>query len=371
MELKYVLDQMALEPIMLIDKHIGFDDEMGEGIMGDQFVRELMYLDSLGKRCIQIWINSVGGAVTDGEQIYHAILKSVTPVDTYNTGTAASIAAPLFLAGRRRYMMDYAKIMVHPVSGGDKKSLKAFDSTISTMLSARSFLSAEKAQDLMNKTTWILADEALNLGLCTEVELSDKHNRPRNLGVDAPLKEEWKEYARVTNKLIESIKPNLNMKKITNLLNLNDAASEESIVAEITKMQNVVTTNEANFKKMEDEYLALKDKFTKMENEYLAMCENKATVEAENAAKKVEMDTVAAKNMVSEFVKIGKVKNEAEAIAKWEAQAIANYDGTKELLDTLPLNKVVPKFDNDTIDAKPYNMAASMAEIRMKNKQNK
>lgn len=369
MELKYVLDQMALEPIMLIDKHIGFDDDMGEGIMGDQFVRELMYLDSLGKRCIQIWINSVGGAVTDGEQIYHAILKSQTPVDTYNTGTAASIAAPLFLAGRRRYMMDYAKIMVHPVSGGDKKSLKAFDSTISTMLSARSFMTPEKAQEMMNKTTWILADEALNLGLCTEVELSDKHNRPRNLASDADLITEWKEYSRVTNKLLESIKPTLNMKKITNILNLNDSANEESIIAEIQKIQNVVTTNAAEFKKMEDEYLAMKDKFNAMESEYLAMCENKAKIEAENAAKKVEMDTIAAKDLVSNFVKVGKVKNEADVIAKWEAQALVNYAGTKELLDTLPLNKVAPKLDAELTETAPKNMAAYMAEIRLKNKQ--
>src|SRR4051794_5419098 len=92
----YTVDPAADEPIMLIDKHIGFDEVEGSGIMGDIFQKELLALDGMGKSRIQVWINSPGGLVSDGYNIYNAILKSQTKVDTYCTGMAASIAGVIF-----------------------------------------------------------------------------------------------------------------------------------------------------------------------------------------------------------------------------------------------------------------------------------
>src|ERR1700752_373827 len=133
---------------MLIDTHIGLDEVDGEGIMGGQFVRELMFLDSLNKKSIQVWICTPGGSCMDGEQIYNAILKSKTPVDTYNVGTCASIGGPIFLAGRNRYMGSWAKLMMHPASGGDKKSLDAYNTSVAKMLSQRSFLTEDQVSKL-------------------------------------------------------------------------------------------------------------------------------------------------------------------------------------------------------------------------------
>ena len=87
---------------MLINKHIGYDQEEGPGIDGAIFQQELLQLDNLGKKRIQVWINSPGGLVSDGYSIYTSILKSKTPVDTYAFGSVASIAAVIFQAGRRR-----------------------------------------------------------------------------------------------------------------------------------------------------------------------------------------------------------------------------------------------------------------------------
>ena len=47
--MKYFIDQNVDEPIMLIDKHIGNNEEDGEGILGAEFSRELLFLYSLGK----------------------------------------------------------------------------------------------------------------------------------------------------------------------------------------------------------------------------------------------------------------------------------------------------------------------------------
>jgi len=104
----YCIDQNSDEPIMLINTHIGFDEADGMGIDGALFQKELLFLDTLGKKRIQVWINCVGGIVMDGYNIGSAILKTKTPVDTYNVGIAASIAGVLFMCGRNRVMMDYA-----------------------------------------------------------------------------------------------------------------------------------------------------------------------------------------------------------------------------------------------------------------------
>lgn len=62
MDFKYTQLADTENPIMLIDAHIGMDEVNGEGIMGAQFVREIMFLDTLNKKSIQIWICTPGGS---------------------------------------------------------------------------------------------------------------------------------------------------------------------------------------------------------------------------------------------------------------------------------------------------------------------
>ena len=69
MKLLYTQDSTADEPIMLINKHIGYSEKDGQGVDGSLFQEELLYLDSLGKKAIQVWINSPGGSVVDGYNI--------------------------------------------------------------------------------------------------------------------------------------------------------------------------------------------------------------------------------------------------------------------------------------------------------------
>ena len=121
---QYVVNPDSDEPIMLIDKHIGFDEKDGQGIDGAIFCRELIELDSLNKKSIKVWINSEGGIVMDGYNIYNAILKTKTKVDTVCVGIAASISAVIFQAGRNRIMNEYALLMYHNPYGGNDVELK-------------------------------------------------------------------------------------------------------------------------------------------------------------------------------------------------------------------------------------------------------
>ena len=109
-----------------------------------------------------------------------AILKSKTPVDTYNVGMCASIAGVIFMAGRNRIMMDYSQFMMHPTSGADDpKVKKSFEDSLSNLLSAKSDITQEQVTELMNETTWLNAEECLVKGFATEIEKAANVNKKR------------------------------------------------------------------------------------------------------------------------------------------------------------------------------------------------
>lgn len=338
----YIVDANADEPIMLINKHIGYNDEDGVGIIGGDFARELLYLDSLGKKRIQVWINSPGGTVMDGYDIYSAMLKSKTKIDTYCVGICASIAAVIFQAGRNRVMADYGILMYHNPFGTDNTAgLEAMRNSIITMIASRSQMSNEDVANMMNCETFILANDALNKKLCDEIEVSTDFNRKRLQSV-TDVKDSAGMIAqyRAAKEVFNSIFSNTiqDMKKVTNKLNLNEAANEDAICSAIDAVQNRATAAETRVTALETEINTQKEavraeqqKLTDLQNKYdaLEQKEREATTAA-NLEK--------AKNMVK-TVGAGRIKNDAAVIKAWEDRAVADFDGTKNLLETLPLNK--------------------------------
>jgi len=140
-------------------------------------------------------------------------------------------------------------------------------------------------------------------------------------------------------------------------LGLNDSSPEDSIVKAIDAIENRAKKAESDVEnlkkektedkaKSDDELDKLKAKLKKLEEEKAAkdsaynackealdaMTEDK--VKAENAMKEEE-----AKNMVSNFAKLGRIKNEATVILKWTNLAKADFEGTKAMIEDLPLNK--------------------------------
>ncbi len=346
----YCVDETLDEPIMLINSHIGFDDEDGMGIDGNLFQKELLYLDTLGKKRIQIWINSIGGVVLDGYSIGSTILKTKTPVDTYNVGISASIAGAIFMCGRTRVMMDFAQFMMHPVSGSDdKKSYKSFMDSISTLLSAKSNMTQEEVNQLMTDTTWLNAEQCLEKGICTEIEKTANVNKKRL--TTANIDNFLREANLITNKFLKT-KNKKSMLKVTNKLGLNEDANEESILKAIQEMENKAMTAK---EKMQAEMDALKEK---MEADNKAFDELKAKFDATKDD--------ACKNMVTEFAKIGKIANDEAIINKWTALASNDFDGTKELLESLPVNKVANKIETSNAQVKEPQVGDYMSELLKK-----
>jgi ATP-dependent Clp endopeptidase proteolytic subunit ClpP len=366
MEWNYTIDADSDEPIMLINKHIGSDDAEGQGVDGAMFQEELLRLDGLNKKRIQVWINSPGGIVMDGYNIYNAILKSKTKVDTYCVGIAASIAAVIFQAGRNRCMADYSLLMYHNPYGGDSVELKKMRESIAVMIANRSGKGVENVLKVMDKTTWMTATEAKTTGFCDEVEESASYNVKHG-----NAKAMWDAGKLVANNFINQNKKSSKMNKVANKLGLNAEANEDSIIAAITEVENKYTKVSNDLKKMENDYAEAQAKCKDLEDKMNAFKKKAEEAEADKKKAEDEAKETKAKNMIEGFVKIGKIKN--ESVEKWTAKAVADFDGTKELLDELPVNGKAPVMNSasggtgaDTEKLQTMVIANAMNEIRNK-----
>jgi ATP-dependent protease ClpP protease subunit len=353
---------------MLINRAIGYDPDEGMGIDGAAFQEELLHLDNQGYKAIKVYINSPGGVVMDGYNIYNAILKSKTPVDTYNVGIAASIAGVIFMAGRRRIMADYAQLMMHnPFGGSDKKQLDAMKDSLVTMLSAKAGIKPADVSYMMDRTTWMNPAECLEKGFCTDIEVTNDHNRKHMPATGARAM--WNESNKILNNIFKTehmadITPQgkaLGISLIANYLGLNTDATEGSVLTEVqnkinsailakTKAEEEIENKKKEIEKMQKELDKMKKDAEDASNKFNEKCKeldaliasNKAEADAaKNKLEAAEKETkaVAAKAMVEGFAKVGKIKNEPKVIEKWVNLAVVDHDGTKEMLEAIPLNK--------------------------------
>lgn len=136
---------------------------------------------------ITVGINSYGGEVGEGLAIYNALKNHRAKVTTRVDGFACSIASVIFAAGDRRIMNESSLIMVHnawTTATGNAAELRkaADDADKINDASVKAYTSAcdideETIRVLMDDETWISPDEAIDLGLATDI-LRDKTDKP-------------------------------------------------------------------------------------------------------------------------------------------------------------------------------------------------
>ena len=360
----YCIDPTVDEPTLLINKHIGFDEDEGQGIDGAIFQQELLALDTLGKKRIQVWINSPGGVVTDGYNIYSAILNSKTPVDTYTFGAAASIAGVIFQAGRKRIMSDYSWLMYHNPFGGDGKLLDTIRESIIKMIEQRCSMTEAQVDMMMKRTTYIAAGEAKQMGLCDEVQASSNENTKYLRKITNQV-EFIKECNRVVNSIINPKIVN-NMIKVCMRLGLNDSAPEDSIVkaidaienkakADVKALQDELAETKNKVKASDDEMDKLKAKIQKMEADKakndaeLEDCNNKLkAMEADKKKAEEDAENEKIKNMIEDFAKAGRIKNEETVKLQWtNTTKKLGFDETKNMIEALPINRQAVKIEQE------------------------
>ncbi len=382
----YTINPESDEPEMVIDKSIGLD-ENGCGIDGSQWARELMMLDSMGKKRVKVYINSQGGLVTDGYSICSAILHTKCRVDTYCRGIAASIAGVIFMCGRQRWMADYGILMFHnPFGGKNEEALEYMKNSLATLIAVRADLKVETVLAIMARTTFLDASEAIDLQLVTDIETSSGSN----VGRLAPIKvknesdefayEFWKESQSIFNSMVimpdnksKNSQPKIDtkmdneFKEINNKLDLMDEASQSSRIKAIDRILNSAKETEDKaakaVKDMEDTMAKMKadmdetskknkEAYDALETEYVKMKAEKDAFEKEEKVKNELRVKNEAKDMIASAVKLGKIKNDADVIAKWTAKFESDPEGIKDILDTMGVTAQAPDFSGVTDPSK-------------------
>lgn len=134
---------------------------------------------------VEVDINSGGGLMDSGTEIYTA-LKAYTGKVTVNiVGMAASAASLIAMAGNPTRISPVGQIMIHNVAGGwtgdyrdqEKLSeiLKLSSEAIANAYQLKTGLSMEDLQEKMDSETYLNAEQAKELGFVDEIMFDDEN----------------------------------------------------------------------------------------------------------------------------------------------------------------------------------------------------
>lgn len=163
---------------------------------------------------IEVEINSGGGSVFAGSEIYTALKSYPGNVTVKIVGLAASAASVIAMAGDKVMMSPTAQIMIHNVSSrasGDYRDmehtaevLKSANNTIANAYRLKTGKTQEELLSLMDDETWMTAEKAKELGFIDEIMFEDGIQLVANTDFSGMLPPE------VINKIRNTIKNPLN-----------------------------------------------------------------------------------------------------------------------------------------------------------------
>ena len=154
--------------------------------MSDIVQAQLLFLDSVEKKDISLYINSPGGSVLCGLGIVDLMNYISSDVATINIGMCASMGSVLLSSGAKgkRSSLIYSKVMTHQVSHGSQGHIE--DTRINQMeaekynyilfkkLAKNCGKTFDEVLEFSRRDRWYNSDEALKFGLIDEVIGLDK-----------------------------------------------------------------------------------------------------------------------------------------------------------------------------------------------------
>ncbi|HBA0673633.1 TPA: Clp protease ClpP, partial [Enterococcus faecium] len=140
---------------------------------------------------IVIKLNSPGGDVFEGIEIYNYLKDHPSNITVEVTGLAAS-AATFIVAGANDVIMNVGtSLMIHEASTfawGNKQdiqktlnALETIDDSILAIYSDKTGQSVDKLREWMNEEKWFTADEAVKYGFANSVKREEPQNEPQNI----------------------------------------------------------------------------------------------------------------------------------------------------------------------------------------------
>lgn len=135
---------------------------------------------------LEVIINSPGGYVTCGSEIYTLLRGYKGNVKVEIHSIAASAASVIAMAGNQVDISPTAQIMIHNVhnsTSGDTNAMQhaadvlaGMNQSIANAYVLKTGLNSEQVLEMMNKETWLTAQEAKELGFVDTV-MFDSENR--------------------------------------------------------------------------------------------------------------------------------------------------------------------------------------------------
>lgn len=164
---------------LLKDRIIFLVGEITEA-MSPIIISQLLYLDSINNKDINIYINSPGGSISAGMAIYDTIHYIKSKVNTICVGEAMSMAAFLLAStSGKRCALKHAEIMIHQPYGGINGVVSDIDiqarrllrtkALMNTLLSFHTKQPLEKIEHDTERDYFMTADDALSYNLIDKI----------------------------------------------------------------------------------------------------------------------------------------------------------------------------------------------------------
>lgn len=134
---------------------------------------------------VEVYINSPGGVIQAGSEIYTALREYQGEVKIKVVGQACSAASIIAMAGHCE-MSPTALMMVHCVSSGARGNhsdmekmaeiLRTADDALSNAYVAKTNMSKEEVLAMMEEETWLTAEQAKEKGLIDGIMFEEKES---------------------------------------------------------------------------------------------------------------------------------------------------------------------------------------------------
>jgi len=171
------------ENILRLDGEIASESWWGDEVTPKMFMNELAEFSG---KDITVWINSPGGDVVAGSQIYTALKEHKGQVTVKIDGLAASAASVIAMAGDFVYMSPTSLLMIHDpmtIAIGNENDmeqaiavLRECKESIINAYALKTGISRAKISRLMSDETWMNARKAVELGFADKILYTDKES---------------------------------------------------------------------------------------------------------------------------------------------------------------------------------------------------
>lgn len=247
---------------------------------------------------IVLTIDSPGGSLTAGIEIYHALKKHPGHVIAKVDGCAASAASMIMCGADTVQVYKSSIVMIHGVQMMDqqisasnidklKRNIETIDSAIAEIYVRKTGIEEETIRDWMNPEKWMNGAEAVELGFADELREEENKKKARFEAKARPLTIEEKE------NLMKDIE------KITKLVNECDDKKAVNKDEESEEKETEVVEDAA--KEAEDPK-ANPDEETKPEEEQEQQEEGQPSTDSEESDSKDEDEEEKLQNMIAEEI---------------------------------------------------------------------